>query len=112
MTNICDLANELKRGTRAFPKYKKAEESRVVIETDAAAEEPFKEFIDFQQGLHAKLQSGQMPTGDEQTKMQELGARVETGPVPKTYLDTQRVLSTYVSDIGKIVFGPLQDLLK
>ena len=72
----------------------------------------FKEFTDFQQGLYAKLQSGQMPTGDEQAKMQELGAKIETNPVLKAYLDAQQALSVYVSDIEKIVFGPLQDLLK
>ena len=72
----------------------------------------FKEFTDFQQGLYAKLQSGQMPTGDEQAKMQELGAKIEANPVLKAYLDAQQALSVYVSDIEKIVFGPLQDLLK
>lgn len=53
-----------------------------------------------------------MPTGDEQAKMQELGAKIEADPVLKAYLDAQQALSVYVSDIEKIVFGPLQDLLK
>lgn len=112
MANIYDLANELERGIRALPEYKKAEESRAAIEAAAAAKELFKEFTDFQQGLYAKLQSGQMPTGDEQAKMQELGAKIEADPVLKAYLDAQQALSVYVSDIEKIVFGPLQDLLK
>ena len=72
----------------------------------------FKEFTEFQQGLYAKLQSGQMPTGDEQTKMQELGAKIEANPILKAYLGAQQSLSVYVSDLEKIIFGPLQDLLK
>lgn len=112
MANIYDLANELERGIRSLPEYKKAEESRAAIEADTAAKELFKEFTDFQQGLYAKLQSGQMPTADEQAKMQELGAKIEANPVLKAYLDAQQALSVYVSDIEKIVFGPLQDLLK
>lgn len=43
-----------------------------------------------------------MPTGDEQAKMQELGAKIETNPVLKAYLDAQQALSVYVSDIEKL----------
>ena len=112
MANVYDLANELERGIRALPEYKKAEESRAAIEADPVAKDLFKEFTDFQQGLYAKIQSGQMPTDDEQTKMQELGAKIEGNPVLKDYLDAQQALSVYVADIEKIVFGPLQDLVK
>ena len=112
MTNIYDLANELERSIRALPEYKKAEESRSAIEADPTAKALFKEFTDFQQGLYAKLQSGQMPTSDEQAKMQELGGKIEANPVLKVYLEAQQALSVYVSDIEKIVFGPLQDLVK
>ena len=44
--------------------------------------------------------------------MQELGAKIEGNPVLKDYLDAQQALSVYVADIEKIVFGPLQDLVK
>ena len=75
MANIYDLANELEREIRVLSEYKKAQECRAAIDADEEAKALFKEFTEFQQGLYAKLQSGQMPTGDEQTKMQELGAK-------------------------------------
>lgn len=112
MANIYDLANELEREIRVLPEYKKAQECRAAIDGDTEAKALFKEFTEFQQGLYAKLQSGQMPTGDEQTKMQELGAKIEANPTLKAYLGAQQSLSVYVSDLEKIIFGPLQDLLK
>ena len=44
MANIYDLANELERGIRALPEYKKAEESRAAIEADTAAKDLCKTF--------------------------------------------------------------------
>ena len=42
MANVYDLANELERGIRALPEYKKAEESRAAIEADLVAKDLFK----------------------------------------------------------------------
>lgn len=112
MANIYDLASELEREIRVLPEYKKAQECRAAIDADEEAKALFKEFTEFQQGLYAKLQSGQMPTGDEQTKMQELGAKIEANPVLKAYFGAQQSLSVYIADLEKIIFGPLQDLLK
>ncbi|MDU2623021.1 MAG: YlbF/YmcA family competence regulator, partial [Streptococcus lutetiensis] len=39
-------------------------------------------------------------------------AKIEANPVLKAYLGAQQSLSVYVADLEKIIFGPLQDLLK
>lgn len=53
-----------------------------------------------------------MPSQEEQTAIQELGQKIEGNLVIKAYFDAQQKLSVYVSDIERIVFGPLNDLVK
>ena len=53
-----------------------------------------------------------MPSQDEQKKMQELGQKIEANPILKAYIEAQQALSVYLSDIEKIVFGPLAELNK
>lgn len=112
MANIYDLANELERVIRNLPEYKTASESRAAIDNDETAKSLFTEFTQFQEGLYAKMQSGTMPSEEEQAKMQEFASKIESNPILKTYLNAQQALSVYISDIEKIVFSPLQDLAK
>ena len=112
MTNIYDLANELERAIRSLPEYQKAATSRSAIEADDTSRKLFQEFTTFQEGLYMKVQSGALPTEEEQAKMQELGTEIEANPVLKDYLGAQQALSVYIADIEKIVFSPLQDLVK
>ncbi len=112
MSNIYDLANELERAIRSLPEYQKAATSRAAIEADDTSRKLFQEFTTFQEGLYAKVQSGALPTEEEQAKMQEFGTEIEANPVLKDYLGAQQALSVYIADIEKIVFSPLQDLVK
>lgn len=112
MSNIYDLANELERAIRSLPEYQKAATSRSAIEADDTSRKLFQEFTTFQEGLYMKVQSGALPTEEEQAKMQELGTEIEANPVLKDYLGAQQALSVYIADIEKIVFSPLQDLVK
>lgn len=112
MANIYDLANELERAIRVLPEYKKVEESRVAIDKDENAKKIFEAFTSVQKDFYAKLQSGEMPNEDEQSKIQELQGEIDKNPLLKNYFNAQQGLSVYVSDIEKIIFSPLQDLLK
>lgn len=112
MANIYDLANELEREIRVLPEYKKHKSAAQPLMLMKKPKPCLKNLLNSNKGFMQKLQSGQMPTGDEQTKMQELGAKIEANPVLKAYLGAQQSLSVYVADLEKIIFGPLQDLLK
>lgn len=109
--NVYDLANELERGIRALPEYKVVEESKKKIDQDPQAAALFKEFLEFQEKIQGLMQAGQMPSEEEQQEMQAFGQKLETNEVVKAYFDAQQALSVYMSDIERIVFKPLQELL-
>ena len=89
MSNIYDSANALSHGLRELPEYKAVKEARDAIQADAEASKIFADYIAFQQELQTLAQTGQMPDASFQEK-----------------------LSIYLSDIEKIVFEPISELLK
>lgn len=112
MANVYDLANELERAIRALPEYQTVAENKAKIDADTEAKALFDEFTAFQEGLYAKMQAGQMPTEKDQVAIQGMSVKLEANPILKAYIEAQQALSVYVSDLEKIVFGPLQDLAK
>lgn len=112
MENIYDIANQLERAIRNLPEYKVVAEKKVLIDGDAEAKALFEEFTAFQASLFEKMQQGVMPTADEQKNMQELGQKIEANAILKDYLTAQQGLSVYVGDLERIIFKPLQDLVK
>ncbi|OZV23438.1 hypothetical protein RO09_02880 [Streptococcus sobrinus] len=111
-TNIYDLANELERGIRALPEYQTLVEQKAKVDANQEAKQLFTEFTSFQEGVYKAMQTGQMPSQDDQKKMQEMGQKIGANPILKSYLEAQQALSVYLSDIEKIVFGPLAELNK
>ncbi|MGT2906580.1 YlbF/YmcA family competence regulator [Streptococcus dentiloxodontae] len=110
--NIYDLANELERAIRVLPEYQTVADNKAKIDSDTEAKALFDEFTAFQEGLYTKMQSGTMPTAEDQEKMQTLGQKVEANPILKSYLEAQQALGVYITDIERIIFGPLQELNK
>ncbi|MFS1664010.1 YlbF/YmcA family competence regulator [Streptococcus sp. zg-JUN1979] len=110
MANIYDIANQLEREIRQLPDYKAVLEAKAAIETDEAAKTLWQEFTQAQARLQGMMQTGQMPSQEEQESLGALVKRLEENPQLKTYLDAQQRLSVYISDIEKIIFEPLQDL--
>ncbi|AGM98982.1 YlbF/YmcA family competence regulator [Streptococcus iniae] len=109
---IYDYANKLERAIRALPEYKTVQDAKMAINEDSEAKMLFDEFVAMQEKLQTLMQTGQMPSQEEQTAIQELGQKIEGNLVIKAYFDAQQKLSVYVSDIERIVFGPLNDLVK
>ncbi|MGX7776945.1 YlbF/YmcA family competence regulator [Streptococcus pluranimalium] len=109
-TNIYDLANELERGIRSLPEYQAVADSKTKIENDPASKALFDEFIAFQEDLYQKMQSGQMPTEDDQKAIQSMTEKMEANTSVRDYFNAQQALSVYISDIERIVFKPLQEL--
>lgn len=109
--NVYDLANELERGIRQLPEYQAVAEAKKVIEGDEQAKALWDEFMAFQTKLQGLMQSGQMPSEEDQKAMEELGKRMEANPQVKGYFDNQQRLSVYIADIEKIVFSPLRELI-
>ncbi|MCP1639115.1 YlbF/YmcA family competence regulator [Streptococcus gallinaceus] len=110
-TNIYDIANQLERAIRQLPEYKVVELAKEAVEANPEAKQIFAAYMDFQQEIQAVLQSGQMPSSDLQAKMQEFGRQIEGNPILTEYFTKQQQLSLYVSDLEKLIFKPLQDLL-
>lgn len=110
MENIYDLANALERGIRDLPEYKALVEKKAQIDQDADARALFEEFTSLQDTLLAAMQTGQMPSQDQQEKLTELGKKIEGNQLVKAYLEAQQAISVYLNDIERIVFGPLRDL--
>lgn len=109
--NIYDLANELERSIRLLPEYKAVEAAKLEIEADAEAKTIFEDYLAFQTELQGLLQSGQMPSPDVQKRMEEIHQKVEKNRVVSEYFSKQQQLSIYMSDLEKIIFRPLRDLL-
>lgn len=110
MENIYDLANALERGIRDLPEYKTLVAKKAEIDQDAQAKALFEEFTSLQESLLAAMQSGQMPSQDQQETLTALGTKIEANSLVKSYLEAQQAISVYLTDIERIVFGPLREL--
>ncbi|MGT2948148.1 YlbF/YmcA family competence regulator [Streptococcus devriesei] len=109
--NVYDLANELERGIRSLPEYQSVADAKVKVDADPQASALLKEFVDFQTKLQSMAQAGQLPTKAHQEEMQELSQRIEANAVLKPYFDAQQALSVYMTDIERIIFQPMKDLM-
>ena len=99
MSNIYDLANELNRTFRELPEYKAVLESKAAIDADSEAKSLFDDYIAFQGKIQQLMQTGQMP-------------KIQANAIVTEFFTKQQQLSVYLSDIERIVFEPIQDLMK
>ena len=112
MSNIYDSANELSRGLRELPEYKAVKVAKDAIQADEQASKIFADYLAFQQEIHGVIQSGQMPTEDQQKKMQDFAEKLQGNPIVNEFFTKQQQLSVYLGDIERIIFDPVQDLFK
>ena len=112
MSNIYDSANELSRGLRELPEYKAVKEARDAIQADAEASKIFADYIAFQHEIQVMAQTGQMPDAIFQEKMEDFGNKIQGNSLLSEFFAKQQQLSIYLSDIEKIVFEPISELLK
>ena len=110
MSNIYDLANELNRSFRELPEYKAVLESKA--STDGEAKALFKDYVDFQGKIQQMMQTGQMPTPELQEEMKNFSEKIQQNSLLTDFFNKQQQLSIYLSDIERIVFEPVQDLMK
>lgn len=96
MSNIYDLANELSRGLRDLPEYKAVVASKEAIDTDPTAKALFDDYLAFQHELQAVIQSGQMPSAEQQTKIQEFAGKIQGNSVVNEFFAKQQQLSVYI----------------
>lgn len=108
MSNIYDLANELSRNLRDLPEYKAVAESKKAVDADSEAKAIFTDYLAFQQ----LAQTGQVPTQEVQDKMTSFGEKIQGNAVLSEFFNKQQQLSIYLADIERIIFDPVQDLLK
>lgn len=109
--NIYDLANELDRAIRELPEYKAVEAAKATVDNNPEAKAILDDYVAFQRKLQGILQSGQVPDGDAQQKMNDFSTKVQANALLTDYFSKQQQLSVYISDVEKIIFKPLQDLL-
>ena len=112
MSNIYDSANELSRGLRELPEYKAVKEARDAIQADTEASKIFADYIAFQHEIQVMAQTGQMPDASFQEKMQSFRKQIQENALLSDFFAKQQQLSIYLSDIEKIVFEPISELLK
>ena len=112
MSNIYDSANELSRGLRELPEYKAVKEARDAIQADAEASKMFSDYIAFQHEIQVMAQTGQMPDASFQEKMENFGKLIQGNALLSEFFAKQQQLSIYLSDIEKIVFEPISELLQ
>ena len=108
MSNIYDSANALSRGLRELPEYKAVKEARDAIQADAEANKIFA----FQHEIQIMAQTGQIPDASFQEKMESFGKQIQGNSLLSEFFAKQQQLSIYLSDIEKIVFEPISELLK
>lgn len=112
MKNIYDLANELSRTLRELPEYQAVAAAKVAIKEDARAHEIFTDYVAFQTELQTLLQTGQAPDEHFQKKMEEFAGLIQGNPLLSDFFSKQQQLSVYLSDLERIIFEPVQDLLR
>lgn len=112
MSNIYDLANALERGIRELPEYQAVKAAKDSVESNADSKALWEEFLAAQSKIQSLVQSGQMPSSEEQANMSALGDKIEADSTLKAYFEAQQALGVYIGDIERIVFGPLQELTK
>ena len=112
MSNIYDSANELSRGLRELPEYKAVKEAKDAIAADAEASKIFADYLAFQQEIQVMAQTGQMPDASFQEKMESFGNQIQGNALLSAFFTKQQQLSIYLSDIERIVFEPISELLK
>ena len=112
MSNIYDSANELSRGLRELPEYKAVKEARDAIQADAEASKIFADYIAFKHEIQVMAQTGQMPDASFQEKMENFGKLIQGNALLSEFFAKQQQLSIYLSDIEKIVFEPISELLQ
>ena len=112
MSNIYDSANELSRGLRELPEYKAVKEARDAIQADVEASKIFADYIAFQHEIQVMAQTGQIPDASFQEKMEDFGNKIQGNSLLSAFFAKQQQLSIYLSDIEKIVFEPVSELLK
>lgn len=112
MSNIYDSANALSRGLRELPEYKAVKEARDAIQVDAEASKIFADYIAFQHEIQVMAQTGQIPDASFQEKMESFGKQIQGNALLSAFFAKQQQLSIYLSDIEKIVFEPISELLK
>ena len=112
MSNIYDTANELSRGLRELPEYKAVKAAKDAIQADEQAGKIFADYLAFQQEIQVMVQTGQMPDASFQEKMQSFSKQIQENALLSDFFAKQQQLSIYLSDIEKIVFEPVSELLK
>ena len=112
MSNIYDSANELSRGLRELPEYKAVKAAKDAIQADEQASKIFADSLAFQQEIQVMAQTGQMPDTSFQEKMQSFSKQIQENALLSDFFAKQQQLSIYLSDIEKIVFEPVSELLK
>ena len=112
MSNIYDSANELSRGLRELPEYKAVKEAKDAIQADEQASKIFADYLAFQKEIQVMAQTGQMPDVSFQEKMQSFSKQIQENALLSDFFAKQQQLSIYLSDIEKIVFEPVSELLK
>ena len=112
MSNIYDSANELSRGLRELPEYKAVKVAKDAIQADEQASKIFADYLAFQKEIQVMAQTGQMPDVSFQEKMQSFSKQIQENALLSDFFAKQQQLSIYLSDIEKIVFEPVSELLK
>ena len=112
MSNIYDSANELSRGLRELPEYKAVKVAKDAIQADEQASKIFADYLAFQQEIQVMAPTGPMPDASFQEKMQSFSKQIQENALLSDFFAKQQQLSIYLSDIEKIVFEPVSELLK
>ncbi|MDR1474013.1 MAG: YlbF family regulator [Lactobacillales bacterium] len=110
--NIYDTANQLERELRSLPEYTALKEEIIKVKADSKAAELFEEFKKMQKNLEQKMLKGEMPTSEEQTKMQEVAEKIDKNEVLSTMLQKERAFSMIVEDVMKLIQAPVQEIYK
>lgn len=109
-TNIYDLANNLERAIRTLPEYQAVLDAKAAIDQDDATKALWEEFSQMQTEIQDIVQAGELPSQEEQERMQALITRIEGNPSLKNYFDHQQRLYIYVADLERIIFSPIKEL--
>jgi cell fate (sporulation/competence/biofilm development) regulator YlbF (YheA/YmcA/DUF963 family) len=110
MTNVYDTANQMEREIRGLQQFKDLIAAKEAIASKPESQKLFSEFQEMQFSLQQKMQTGEMPDEDDQTKIQDISKRVQEDSLIAVLLEKEQAFSIIMNDLNKIIMAPIEEI--
>jgi cell fate (sporulation/competence/biofilm development) regulator YlbF (YheA/YmcA/DUF963 family) len=109
--NIYDYAHALAKAIKASPEYRDFKETHEQLEKDSSAKDMISDFRKNQWELQQQKMSGVEVAPEQEERLTKALEIMSLNMIVKKYLEAEYRFSIMLSDIQKIISGPLEDII-